>query len=223
MTFKNGGGKRCVLNRESLFRAVTYSTECPSYIRWLWTAVIHNMTGEGGVASVNEMQQLTNTNGGEKLYPACNYTVPDPPVRAMLHTWQRVPVFQTSAADSDDWPWGHRVAGVGAGGQWCTLRLHAGVLRRSADEPVPAYIRLGKLVPNIKRFKWTLIYFNTDTQYAHFRGNPLYQATKWHLNASSHSVSDFILGVGGGGGLLFELLMRDHFPWNTVLMKNRSS
>ena len=35
--------------------------------------------------------------------------------------------------------------------------------------------------PNTKRFKRTLIYFNTDTQYANFRGNPLYQA-------SSHSV-----------------------------------
>ena len=35
---------------------------------------------------------------------------------------------------------------------------------------------------NIKKFKRTLIYFNTDTQYAHFRGNPLYQATKRHLN-----------------------------------------
>ena len=32
--------------------------------------------------------------------------------------------------------------------------------------------------PNIKKFKQTLIYFNTDTQFAHFRGNPLYQATK---------------------------------------------
>ena len=36
--------------------------------------------------------------------------------------------------------------------------------------------------PNTNRFKRTLIYFNTDTQYAHFRGNPLYQATKRHLN-----------------------------------------
>ena len=34
---------------------------------------------------------------------------------------------------------------------------------------------------NTKRFKWTLIYFNTDTQYANFRVNPLYQATKWHF------------------------------------------
>ena len=32
------------------------------------------------------------------------------------------------------------------------------------------------------RFKRTLIDFNMDTQYAHFRGNPLYQATKRHLN-----------------------------------------
>ena len=29
-----------------------------------------------------------------------------------------------------------------------------------------------------KRFKGMLIYFNTDTQYANFWGNPLYQATK---------------------------------------------
>ena len=36
--------------------------------------------------------------------------------------------------------------------------------------------------PNTKRFKRMLIYFNTDTQYANFRGNPLYQATKRHLN-----------------------------------------
>ena len=36
--------------------------------------------------------------------------------------------------------------------------------------------------PNTKSFKRTLIYFNTDTQYADFRGNPLYQATKQHLN-----------------------------------------
>ena len=28
--------------------------------------------------------------------------------------------------------------------------------------------------PNTKRFKRTLIYFNTDTQYVHFRENPLY-------------------------------------------------
>ena len=98
------------------------------------------------------------------LHPACSYTISEPPARAALHTCQRVRVFQTPAADSDDRPWGHRVAGVGAGGQRRTLRLHAGVLRRSADEPVPAYIRLGKLVPNIKRFKQTLIYFNTDTQ-----------------------------------------------------------
>ena len=30
--------------------------------------------------------------------------------------------------------------------------------------------------PNIKRFKRTFIYFNTDTQYVNFRRNPLYQA-----------------------------------------------
>ena len=32
-----------------------------------------------------------------------------------------------------------------------------------------------------KSRKRTLIYFNTDTQYAKFRENPLYQATKRHL------------------------------------------
>ena len=36
--------------------------------------------------------------------------------------------------------------------------------------------------PNTKRFKRMLIYFNTDTQYAHFSVNLLYQASKWHLN-----------------------------------------
>ena len=36
--------------------------------------------------------------------------------------------------------------------------------------------------PNTKRFKRTLIYFYTDTQYANYRGNPLYQATKRHFN-----------------------------------------
>ena len=37
--------------------------------------------------------------------------------------------------------------------------------------------------PNAKRFKRTLVYFNTDTQYdANFRGNPLYQATKRQVN-----------------------------------------
>ena len=39
-----------------------------------------------------------------------------------------------------------------------------------------------ELGPNTKRFRQTLIYFNTDTQYANFRGNPLHQATKRHLN-----------------------------------------
>ncbi|MCB4784616.1 MAG: hypothetical protein LGB69_08545 [Sulfurovum sp.] len=36
--------------------------------------------------------------------------------------------------------------------------------------------------PNTESFKQTLIYFNTDTQYAQFWGNPLHQATKRHLN-----------------------------------------
>ena len=36
--------------------------------------------------------------------------------------------------------------------------------------------------PNTKRFRRTLIYFNTDTQHANCQGNPLCQATKSHLN-----------------------------------------
>ena len=35
--------------------------------------------------------------------------------------------------------------------------------------------------PNTKRFNRTLIYYDTDTQYTHFRGNPHRQATKRHL------------------------------------------
>ena len=37
---------------------------------------------------------------------------------------------------------------------------------------------------NAKRFKRTLIYYDTNTQYANFRGNPHRQATKRHLNGS---------------------------------------
>ena len=36
----------------------------------------------------------------------------------------------------------------------------------------------GSFRPNSKRFKQMLNYFNRDTPYAHFQGNPLYQATK---------------------------------------------
>ena len=36
--------------------------------------------------------------------------------------------------------------------------------------------------PNTKRFKWTLVYFDMDTQYANFQRNPHCQATKRHLN-----------------------------------------
>ena len=35
---------------------------------------------------------------------------------------------------------------------------------------------------NTKRFKRTLIYFDTDTQYANCRGNSLCQSTKRYLN-----------------------------------------
>ena len=37
---------------------------------------------------------------------------------------------------------------------------------------------------NTKRFKPTLIFSDTDTQYANFRGNPLCQTSKRHLNNS---------------------------------------
>ena len=40
------------------------------------------------------------------------------------------------------------------------------------------------LVQTHKRFKRTLIYYDADTQSANFRGNPLRQATKRHLNNS---------------------------------------
>ena len=54
------------------------------------------------------------------------------------------------------------------------------------DESTPLPLglswRLMSQDPNTKRFKRTLIYFNTGTQYEHFRGNHLYQATKRHLN-----------------------------------------
>ena len=36
--------------------------------------------------------------------------------------------------------------------------------------------------PNTKRFKRTLIYYDTDPQDAHFQGNPFRQATQCHLN-----------------------------------------
>ena len=42
--------------------------------------------------------------------------------------------------------------------------------------------------PNRKRFKPTLIYFDTDTQYAHFRGNPLRQVTKRHFKKKKKKI-----------------------------------
>ena len=39
-------------------------------------------------------------------------------------------------------------------------------------------------IQTYKRFKRTLICYATDTQSAHFWGNPLGQGTKWHLNYS---------------------------------------
>ena len=36
--------------------------------------------------------------------------------------------------------------------------------------------------PNTKRFKITLIYYDTDPQYVNFWGNPLHRATERHIN-----------------------------------------
>ena len=44
--------------------------------------------------------------------------------------------------------------------------------------------------PNTNRFKRTLIYYVTDTQYANFRGNFLRQATKQHLTNSQTVTND---------------------------------
>ena len=45
--------------------------------------------------------------------------------------------------------------------------------------------------PNTKRFKWTLIYFNTDTQYANFPANPLYNLNKYKWMNTSPSLNSF--------------------------------
>ena len=42
--------------------------------------------------------------------------------------------------------------------------------------------------PNTKRFKRTLIYFNTDTQYANFRGNRNLKKKKKKLNPNKISL-----------------------------------
>ena len=52
--------------------------------------------------------------------------------------------------------------------------LHEGHKNRS---------KIGKAL----RFKRTFIYFNTGTQYANFRGNSLYQATKQQINGQKRS------------------------------------
>ena len=48
-----------------------------------------------------------------------------------------------------------------------------------------------------ERFKRTFIYYDIDTQSAHFRGDPLRQATKGHLNNSSTVKNDEILDEKG--------------------------
>ena len=62
-------------------------------------------------------------------------------------------------------------------GWWTSaeLVLHKSHLLKKQDRPIAFQD------PKTKRFKRTLIYFSTDSQYANC-GNPLYQATKRHLN-----------------------------------------
>ena len=42
--------------------------------------------------------------------------------------------------------------------------------------------------PNTKRFKGTLIYFDTDTQYAHFRGNVVLWFDKGDFPENMHTM-----------------------------------
>ena len=50
--------------------------------------------------------------------------------------------------------------------------------------------------PNTKRFKRTLIYFNMDTQYANFQGNPLYPCTLCvHVKINKHSFEPFCVWI----------------------------
>ena len=58
-------------------------------------------------------------------------------------------------------------------------------VRRCSQLVTIASLTVFLQAPNTKRFKRTLIYFNTDTQYANFRGNPLYQAKKQGVLAVS--------------------------------------
>ena len=53
------------------------------------------------------------------------------------------------------------MSGFAADGFTVGISLLAGFDERSKEDP------------NTKRFKRTLIYFEIDTQYANFRGNPL--------------------------------------------------
>ena len=47
--------------------------------------------------------------------------------------------------------------------------------------------RTEKVAVNTKRFKGTLIYYDTDTQYVNYRGNSLRHATKRHLKQQLNS------------------------------------
>ena len=61
---------------------------------------------------------------------------------------------------------------------WTHLRH---IFKKRVEIRVAELILHGDKIQNTKRFKRTLVYFDTNTQYAHFRGNALCQATKWHL------------------------------------------
>ena len=73
---------------------------------------------------------------------------------------------------------------VKAGSEWRTLWRASSFWRqfereREREKKKKITASVLEQGPNTRSFKRTLIYFNTDTQHANFRGNPLYQATIW--------------------------------------------
>ena len=68
------------------------------------------------------------------------------------------------------------------GVSWFIITLVCGMTY--LDALVVVIHRLAYKIRTHNRFQRTLIYYDIDTQSAHFRGNPLCQATKRHLNNS---------------------------------------
>ena len=55
---------------------------------------------------------------------------------------------------------------------------------------MPIFNKLAHHDPNAQKVQKNAIYYN-KTQHSNFQGNPLYQATKWHLDDSySHLAPD---------------------------------